>query len=159
MPSEVALIPIAAALTAVLEADATLTALLGVRPAGFGGGPAIFEEGRAVQNYFGPAVTPKPYLTIGAGTQVPQHSVGFGARFGWNCTVQIKAVGQGTEATVGAVLSRAVTVLYQGRPLTVAGYGSAYCSEVTVQPTLIVQLAGMTTLEIPAILRVLVHDA
>jgi hypothetical protein len=159
MPSEVALIPITAALKALLVSEASVTSLLASKPAGAGGGPAIYDEGSVHQS------ATFPYLTIGAGTQVPFHTFGgpASAHFGWNCTLQMKAVGQGAgqtaESAIQLVLSSVVGVCYHGRSLTVTGYGSAWCDEFVIQPTLITVLAGVTTREVPGILRVLVHDA
>lgn len=157
MPAEVVLGAMFAALKALLVAYAPLTSLLKVAPAGYGGGPAIYDDGDAPQ--LNPGTT-MPYLVIGAGTQVPWHTMGEAGmgRWGWNCTVMIKAVGQGNEATGLAILSKVATVLYEGQPLTLAGYSSAWCDEITVQPTITTVLAGVTTREWPAILRVFCHD-
>jgi hypothetical protein len=158
MPSEVALIPITAALKALLVGEVSVTSLISTKPAGAGGGPAIYDEGSVHQS------ASFPYLTIGAGTQVPFHTMGGSSalKFGWNCTLQIKAIGQGqlqtSESAIQLVLSRVVGVCYHGRPLTVTGYGSAWCDEFVIQPTLITVLAGVTTREVPGILRVMVHD-
>ncbi len=155
MPAGVALLPIYRALRALLVADVTLTGLIAAVPAGLGSGPGIYAEGAVPQG------ATFPYLTMGAGTQVPDHTMGAPnmARWGWNCTLQIKAVGQGKGEDEGLAIMDAVgQVLYDGRPLTVTGYGTAYCDEWTVQPTLVTTLAGVTTREFPAILRVLVHD-
>lgn len=158
MPAGVVLLPIYRALRALLVADATLTGLIAAAPSGLGGGPGIYADGAVPQ---GAAF---PYLTMGAGTQNPQHTMGDAGdtsapRWGWNCTLQLKAVGQGQGEDQGLAIMDAVgKVLYEGRNLIVPGYTSAYCDEWNMQPTLIDTVAGVTTREWPAILRVLVHD-
>lgn len=152
MPSEVVLGSVYAALKALMAGYAPLTALLATKT--LGGAPAIYDEGGVPQNSL------MPYLTIGAGTQTKWHTMGMPtlAKWGWNCTVQIKAIGQGNEASGLAMLSQVAAVLYEGRDLNLAGYGSSWCDEFTVQPTLVTTLAGVTTREWPAILRVFCHD-
>lgn len=157
MPSEVALIPIYAALKSLLVGHAPLTSLLHPAPQGFGSGPGIYDEGNA------PQLAPKdvmPYLTVGAGTQNPLHTMGpaAAAKWGWNCTIQIKATGQMLESAGLLILSRVAGLLYDGRELSVTGYATAQCADFTVQPTLHQTLAGVVTREFPAILRVYVHD-
>ena len=169
MPSEVALIPITAALKALLSSESSVTSLITTKPAGAGGGPAIYDDGSVPQppaaNTTPPPPAPYPYLVIGAGTQVPFHTMGgpSAPKYGWNCTLQIKAVGQGfaqtSESAIQLVLSKVVAVCYHGRRLTVTGYASAWCDEFIIQPTLITVLAGSTTREVPGILRVIVHDS
>ncbi len=77
MPSEVALGAIYASAKALLAASAPLTALLATKT--IGGAPAIYDDGAVPQNSL------MPYLTIGAGTQVPWHTMGVQgmARYGW----------------------------------------------------------------------------
>jgi len=157
MPSEVALSAIYTALKTLMVAYAPLTALLAVKPLGVSV-PAIYDEGSV------PQAATMPYLTIGAGTQTPWHTMGdandpTAKRWGWNSTLQIKAVGQGNEASGLAILSQVATVLYGGRNLTLAGYNTAWIDDdFNVQPTLVTTLAGVTTREWPAILRVFCHD-
>jgi hypothetical protein len=146
MPSDVALIPIFAALKTLMIAHVPLTSLLGTR----GGAPTVFDDGAVPLNWA------TPYVTIGAGTQIPAHL--FGPRYGWNCTVQIKAVSTGSDAETLAILSAAMGLLYHGRVLTVAGYSAAQCDEFTVHPILTSAVAGVTTREAPGILRVRVTD-
>jgi Protein of unknown function (DUF3168) len=150
MPAGAALAPIYAALVALLEADAALTALLASRPMSYGGGPAIYDEGAV------PQTAAMPYLTIGAGTQIGFHSMG--PAYGWNCTLQIKASGQGTEAEGLAIMSAVLAVLPPGRLLDVPPFASAWCDAITLQPTIITLLAGVTTRGWPALFRVYVHD-
>ncbi len=152
MPSEVALGAIYAAVKTLLAASAPLTALVAVKT--IGGAPAIYDDGAVPQSSL------MPYLTIGAGTQVPWHTMGVQgmARYGWNCTLQVKAVGQGTEASGLAIMSQVAAVLYDGRELNLAGYGSSWTEELTVHPTIVTVLAGVTTREWPAIIRVFAHD-
>lgn len=155
MPAGVALLPIYRALRALLVADTPLVALIASAPVGLGAGPAVYADGAVPQG----AVF--PYLTMGAGTQVPRHTMGSAsmARWGWNCTLQIKAAGQGQGEDQGLAIMDAVgKVLYEGRELTVVGYATAYCDEWVLQPTIVTTLAGVTTREWPAILRVFCHD-
>lgn len=147
MPSEVVLGPVYAAVKALLAAYVPLTAALSVKPLG---GPAIYDEGAVVQ-----AAT-MPYLTIGAGTQNPDNRLA--STVGHNCTFQIKVVGQISEAAGLAILSHVAAVLSDGRELTLAGYSSAWCEEFSVQPTIIEQLAGVTTRSWPVIVRVRAYD-
>lgn len=153
MPSEVVLGSIYATLKTLLSASAPLAGLLATKT--LGGTPAIYDEGAVPQG------SAMPYLTIGAGTQVPFHTMGApnDPRYGWNCTLQIKAVGQGNEASGLAILSAVVGVAYDGRLLNLPGYGSSWCDEFTVQPTLVTTVAGVTTREWPGILRVICHDS
>lgn len=152
MPSEVALGAIYAALKSLMASYGPLTGLLATKT--LGGTPAIYDDGGVPQGSL------MPYLTIGLGTQNPWHTMGSHtmARWGWNCTMQIKAVGQGTEASGLAILSQVAVVCYEGRELNLAGYATSWCDEFTVQPTLVTTLAGVMTREWPAILRVYCHD-
>lgn len=152
MPSEVVLGAIYAALKTLMAGSAPLTALIATKT--LGGAPAIYDDGSVPQG------STMPYLTIGLGTQNPSHTMGMPsfARYGWNCTVQIKAVGQGAESTGLAILGQVAAVCYEGRELNLAGYTYSYCDEFSVQPTLITTVAGVTTREWPAILRVFCHD-
>lgn len=153
MPSAVALGPIYGTIKSLLAASGSLTALISTKA--IGGGPAIYDEGSV------PQTSTMPYLTIGLGTQIPWHTMGEvgSLRYGWNCTLQIKAVGQGSEASGLAILGEVAAVLYDGRELNVPGYGSSWCEEFNVEPTLVTVSAGVTTREWPAIVRVLVHDS
>jgi hypothetical protein len=152
MPPDVVLGSIYTAIKALLAAHAPLTALIAVKP--LGGTPAIYDDGSA------PQAATMPYLTVGAGTQNPWHTMGEpgSARYGWNCTLQIKAVGQGNEASGLTIMSTVATALREGTPLTLAGYGAAWCDEFQMVPTLITVQAGVTTREWPAILRVYCSD-
>lgn len=155
MPAGVVLLPIYRALRALLVADGTLTGLLALAPAALGGGPGMYTEGAVPQG------ASFPYLTMGLGTQNPAHTMGSAAmaRWGWNCTLQIKAVGQGQGEDQGLAIMDAVgQVLYEGRGLTVPSYANAYCDEWSMVPTIVTTVAGVTTREWPAILRVLCHD-
>lgn len=152
MPSEVVLGAIYTALKALMAADGPLTALIATKT--LGGAPAIYDDGSVPQS------SVMPYLTIGLGTQIAWHTMGMAnmARWGWNCTVQIKAVGQGSETSGLAIMSKVATVLFEGKELSLAGYGSSWCDEFEMQPTIVTTLAGVTTREWPAILRIYVHD-
>ena len=157
MPHEVVLGPIYTAIKALLAAYAPLTALLGVKT--LGGAPAIYDEGGVPQSATS-TVGWLPYLTIGAGTQIPEHTIGpaSSAKYGWNCTFQIKAVGQIADAAGLAIVSQVAVVLYHDRDVNLAGYGSGWIDEFTVQPTLHTIQAGVTTREWPVIVRVICHD-
>lgn len=163
MPHEDVTGLIAAAVKALLVASGSLTALIGTKSVGMGGGPAIYDEGSAQQDYFKAPVgtaAPKPYLTIGAWTQVPDHSMGpvGSARFAWNCTGMVKVVGQGDEASGVAIRTQIAAVLYDGRDITLAGYTYAWTEEFTGHPTIVTLQAGVTTREWPAIVRVKCSD-
>lgn len=149
MPYDVATIEIQETLVEMLAADTSLVALLASKPSSKGGGPAIYEDGEVAQGQL------FPYLTIGAWTQVPFHNLGQG--YGWNCTGQIKAVGQRSNLSVAAVLSAALAVLPEGQDISVDGYTASCLGEVNVQPAIKTTLAGVVTIEIPAIIRVYVQ--
>lgn len=158
MPYEVAIPSIEAAIKALLVADTTLTGLLANKPTARGGGPAIYADGDV------PTGATFPYLTIGAWTQVGEHSLSpsgspGASGYGWNCTGQLKVVGQRNETQLMNVMSAIYSVLPDGRALTVAGYGSACVAETTLQPSLKTTLAGLVTIEVPAIVRIYVFDA
>ena len=153
MPHEVVLGAVYTTLKALLAAHAPLAALLATKT--IGGTPAVYDEGEtAVQN------AKLPYLTVGAGTQIPMHTMGPNGspRYGWNCTVQVKGVAQGSETSLLAIMSEVAEVLYDGRDLGLAGYATSWCEEFTIQPTLIEILAGVVTRSSPVIVRVKCHD-
>lgn len=152
MPHEVILGAVYAALKTALSGAGPLTALLATKT--LGGAPAVYDEGGV------PQASALPYVTVGAGTQVPDHTMGplGSARFGWNCTVQVKAVGTGNEASGLAIMSQVAAVLYDGRDLGLTGYSNSWCEEFTVQPTLIETVAGVVTRSWPAIVRVKAYD-
>ncbi len=139
MPAGDALLPIYRAIRALLVADGTLTGLIATAPAAVGGGPGVYAEGAV------PPGATLPYLTLGAGTQVPDHTMGGSGsgRWGWNCTVQLKAVsqGKGDDQALG-IMGAAGQVLYDNRPLTVTGYTQAACDEWNQQPTIITTVAA-----------------
>lgn len=158
MPHEDVRPAIYAAVKALLAAHAPLVALIGTKPIA-PGGPAIYDDGAVPQ-----AATStdgwRPYLTIGAGTQVPRHTIGphGSAKYGWNCTFQVKAIGQISEASGGAIVTQIAAVLYDGRDLNLAGYESSWTEEFTSHPTIITTVAGVTTREWPVIVRAQCHD-
>lgn len=137
-----------AALKTLIAADATTAALLASTVAWQGtNGKAVYDDGAAPQGGL------MPYITVGAGTEVPFSS--FRSR-GWNCTVQVKVTAQGTEATGQAIVSALSALFYPTAPLYVAigGFTSCWVEEFTVQPTLVTTIAGVVTREWPVILRV-----
>ena len=143
-----------AAVRAVLLASPALTALLATKPPSKGGGPAIYAHGDVKQG----DGTLYPYLLIGAYTQVRDHRMSPGAGgYGWNCTLQVTAVGQKSEAQLFTITNEVFAVLPDGGRLDVAGYGSAWADEFTVVPTLMELHSGVTTYRVPAVLRVRVH--
>lgn len=153
MPHEVVLGSVYTAIKTLLAAHSPLAALLATKAVG--GAPAVYDEGEpAVQ---GAAM---PYLTVGAGTQIPMHTMGpdGSSKYGWNCTVQVKAVSKGTESAGLAIVSQVAVALPEGRDLNLAGYYSSWCEEFTLQPTLIESVAGVVTRSSPAIVRVKCHD-
>jgi hypothetical protein len=152
MPAGTALLLIYRALRTLMVAYTPLTSRLA--SAG-----AVYADGAVPQ---GAAM---PYLTMGAGTQVRSNRFGatqtatLAPLVGWNCTVQIKAVGQGKGEEAGlAIMHEVGTVLQEGTELTLAGYTSAFVDEIELFPTLISTVAGVTTREWPAILRVKAFD-
>lgn len=151
MAYEVVTIKVDAALRALLVANATLTAAIATKPSAYGGGPAIYEDGKVPQG------ATFPYLTIGAWTQIPFNSLTPDSTgYGYNCTCQIKAVGQTTEAAVMAVMNKVFPVLAQGQALTLSGYSGCWTDEFLLQPVIKEIVGAVTTLSVPAILRVYV---
>lgn len=138
-----------AALKALIGADATTAALLANSPGAWAGvnGKAIYDDGAAPQG------SAMPWITIGAGTEIPQGTHG---RNGWNCTLQVKVASQGPAATGEAIVAALSALLFPvgRRYLTVTGFGTAVIGEFSRQPELISQVAGVTTREWPLILRV-----
>jgi hypothetical protein len=156
MAYEVVVPAIDTAIRALLVAHAPLVALLATKPTARGGGAAIYTDGDV------PSGATFPYLTIGAWTQIRAHNFSPGTDgYGWNCTGQLKAVGQlsgsSSETTLLTLMSAVYAALPQGRSLTVSGYGSGWIDEATLQPSLKTTLAGVVTIEVPAIVRVFVH--
>ena len=153
MPYGTPIPAIESALRARMLATSALTTLLASKPAARGGGPAIYADGDVPQGQL------FPFLTIGAWTQVPSHRMSPGADgYGWNCTVQIKAIGQRSDAQVYEVINQVMAAFPHGTALTVSGYTTAWTDEATLQPMLNNITAGMTTKEVPLILRVFVHS-
>lgn len=158
MPSGLVLPLIYDAFKALLGASVPLTALIKTKSAAAGGGPAIYDDGAV------PQAAAMPYLTIGAGTQVRHNRFGAATgaaatpTFGWNCTLQVKAVCQTTESVVSGVANQIFATLPEGTPLTLTGYESAYIDEVQAHPTIVTTLAGLVTRELPIIFRVRAYD-
>jgi hypothetical protein len=153
MPYGVPVPEINTALRAVLVAYANLTTLIASKPAAQGGGPAIYPDGEVYQGQT------YPYLTIGAWVAVPFNSLSPGDDgYGWNVTVQIKAVGQKTEAPLYAVMNQVAKALPNGSALTVSGYSSGQVAELVPQAAIKTVQSGVTTVELPAILRIYVQS-
>jgi hypothetical protein len=153
MPYGVAIPAIDAALRDAMEGSAALTALLAVRPAARGGGPAIYVDGDVFQGQL------FPYLTIGAWTQVPAHRFSPGTDgYGWNVTVQVKAIGQRSEAQLFSVMNEVWALLPQGTALEVAGYSSAWADEFNIVQTFKSIEAVVMTYQVAAILRIFVQS-
>jgi hypothetical protein len=161
VPYEYAPLPIETAVRAVLVAYAPLTSAINVKPSARGGGPAIYADGNV------PAGALMPYLTIGAWTQNGDHRLTpDSAGWGWNCTGQIKAVGQrGLNQTSGEpedgiklVISRVVAALPEGMQIDVDGYGRGTVGETVIHPTIKTVIGNVVTYEIPAIVRVRAYD-
>jgi hypothetical protein len=151
MPAGTPLVLIYRALRTLLVAYTPLTSRL----ASVG---AVYKDGSVPQG------APMHYLTMGAATQIgdPRFGAATGAKasptHGWNCTLQIKAVGQAGEDDGLAIMHEVGTVLEAGTTLTLSGYGSAFVDEFDLFPTLITTVAGITTREWPAILRIRAYD-
>lgn len=146
-----------AALKAEIGADAGVAALLAAEPVtGVGvNGRGVYDDGGAPQaTQAKPLSVISPYVTVGAGTEVPQST--FGSR-GWNCTVQIKVTGL-SESVGQAIVGALSGLLFPNSPspkyLAVPGFSSTWVHEFTVQPTLVSSLAGIVTREVPVIVRV-----
>lgn len=151
MAYEVVTIKVDAALRALFVANVTLTAAIATKPSAYGGGPAIYEDGKVPQG------ATMPYLTIGAWTQIPFNNLAPDSTgYGYNCTCQLKAVGQTTEAALMAVMNKVFAVIPQGQALTVSGYSGCWTDELALHPTIKEVVGAVTTLSIPAILRVYV---
>lgn len=148
MPYEAAVGPIHDVIVELLSEDTALTGLIASKPSARGGGPAVYTDGEVATGQL------FPYVVVGAWTQVPFHNMGSG--YGWNCTGQIKVVGQRSQAQVLDVLSAALAVLPEGAQIDVTGYATACLGEANVQPAFKTTLAGVTTIEAPAIIRVYV---
>lgn len=138
------------ALKTLIGSSTAVTDLIADAPAGFGGGPAIYDDGGAPQS--GRVM---PDLTVGAGTQVRFNTIRDSA---WNCTVQIKVTWQGYESVGQTIQAALAALLYGGRPLTVAGYTSSWIGaapdDYVAQPVLVTTIAGVVTRELPIIVRV-----
>lgn len=159
MPSEVVLAKIVPALKALLTAHAPLVALIGKRPTD-ATAPAVYDDNGVPQAAIA-GTTWLPYVTVGAGTQVPyEETMGTEADpiHGWNCTVQVQAFGRVVESEIFAIANEIAKVLYRGRDLALTGYQSAWIDEFTVQPSLATLAGGVTVRQVPAIVRVLCHD-
>lgn len=139
-----------AALKTLIGSDATTAALLGKEPfAGAGvNGKGVYDEGAA------PQAAVFPFVTVGAGTEVPFTT--HGSR-GWNCTVQIKVIGQGSEAAGLAIVAALSDLLFPlpRRRLTVAGYSDTWVDDFSVVPSLTETVAGVATKSWPVIVRVI----
>lgn len=148
MPYEAAVGAIHDVIVELLAEDTALSGLIATKPSARGGGPAVYTDGEVATGQL------FPYVVVGAWTQVPFHSMG--SSYGWNCTGQIKAIGQRSQAQVLDVLSAALAVLPEGAQIDVTGYASACMGDATVQPAFKSTVAGLTTFEAPAIIRVYV---
>lgn len=138
------------ALKTLIGSDVTTIALLAPEPFSGAGvnGKAIYDDGRAPQS------ATMPRVSVGAGTEIPAATLGAN---GWNCTVQVKATAQGSEATGQAIVAALSALLFPmpRRTLSVAGFSSVVIQEFTVQPSLATVVAGVPVWEWPVILRVL----
>lgn len=148
MPYSLATFDLQAEITALLAADSAFQAACADKPSARGGGEAIYDDGDSPQGQT------FPYLTIGAWTQVPFHNLG--SNYGWNCTVQLKAIGQRIPA-VQTLMDAAISVLPEGLRFDVTNYGDAQMGEVNVQPMLKEVIAGVPVFSLPAIFRVYVQ--
>lgn len=162
MPAGVPLGGIYAAIRAALIDDPALQGLLApdARDSSL---PAVYFDGAV------PQTATRPYLTMGLGTQVPEHRMGTPdrARYGWDCTLQLKAVSEqkGDDQNlsildaVGAVLFDGMDLKAVGSPGFLSDYGTVWADEWRVLPTLVTSdHAGKLLRETPAILRVQAHD-
>ena len=159
MPSEAVLGKIYPAVKALLAAHGPLTTQLAVKPLGTSV-PAIYDDG-SVPQAANNTVGWRPYVTVGSGTQVPSAET-MGAEgepiHGWNCTLQVQAFGQVSEPDILSIMSECAKVLYRGRELGLAGYGSSWIEEFVIQPTITTLQGAVLTRQLPAIVRVLCHD-
>lgn len=143
-----------AALKTLIAATPAVTSLLATAPVALGGGAAIYDDGAAPQpTQAQPLSTLTPWLTVGAGTEVPFST--FRSR-GWNCTVQVKLTGQISEAAGQTILAALSALLLPSDPryLTVAGFPSSWVDEANQQTPLVETIGGVLTRSWPVIVRV-----
>lgn len=143
------------ALKAEIVATAAITSLLRTAPTGFGGGPAVYRDGRAPQpSQVQPMSGLVPWIVIGGATAVSDSTF---ALHGWNSTVQVKPVVQGAEDDAQDIVQALSELFFpDGRPkaLTLPRFTSCWVDEFTPQPALTEQISGVTTVSVPVILRV-----
>jgi hypothetical protein len=140
------------AVRALLCADATLTARLTAAPAAMGGGPGIYTEG------YVPAEARTDYLTIGPFTEVDDSTMGDGAKWGSNVTMQTKLVTQSRDIGYSLGTVDRLMALLHGVPLTVDDYAAAGCQLETGIGVYEEMVAGTQYRHYPQIWRVRVHQ-
>jgi Protein of unknown function (DUF3168) len=145
-PSPFATPALLAAVVASLKADTALTALLADVPAGFGTGPAVYDE---------TAVPPKatfPYVTVGAPTEIALLTFGeFGG--GSECTFHVKPCSTAPNADELYSLGYLIKGRLDNADLPVPEFGTVEIA-FEILPDLIVEsLRGVAVRSLPIIFR------
>lgn len=146
MPSALALPAIQAAIVSRLKADATVIGYLA------SGAASVYNTA--------PALAVFRYLTVGRGTEQPEHTMGPDglSKWGANCTIEISARSQDSSDLPLLNLISRVKAIFEGQALTVAGYGSVIV-EVDSVPAIFEELVDSRIVRTqPLILRVIVHE-
>jgi hypothetical protein len=141
-----------ATVRALLLADATLTARLATAPSSVGGGPAIYNEG------YVPPEARTDYLTIGAFTEIADVTMGNGARWGSNLTMQIKLTTQSRDIGFSLGTVDRLIALLHGVPLTVPDYAAGSSQLDQNVPAVQELVSGQQYTHYPTIFRVRVHQ-
>lgn len=156
MGSTLAYLPVVTALRALLVADGTLVGLLAAIPAAYGTGPGIYSDGAV------PEQAGFPVLVIGGGSETGNNTMGSGdaaLKFGSRVSLQIKAMSlQRNDDQVAGIINRVKAVLYEGRALTVSGYGSACVEQVSATSIYAENVAGALIRHFPLLVYVEVHQ-
>jgi len=146
MPAALALPAIQTAIVVKLKADATTIAQLSA------GAASVFNTA--------PPGAPFRYLTVGKGTEQPDHTMGPDGLLKWgaNCTIEIAARSQDASDLPLLTLIGRVKALFEGQPLVVTGYGSVIVGVDSVPAIVDEVVDNRETRTQPLILRVIVHE-
>ena len=141
------------AVRALLLADDLLTTRLATAPPNMGGGPAIYTEG------YVPADARTDYLTIGPFTEISDSTMGTGAHWGSNVTMQTRLTTQSKDIGYSLDTVDRLTALLHGVPLTVADYHSGQSMLDMMVGVYEELLAGAQYRHYPLIWRIRVHQS